>query len=148
MWSLDPLGGLLLRYAICVALQRHDRWMSVAEIVGVIERWGFTLPEAANKAVADAIRWEVRKGRVLKHGRGRYAYGHVPRTTEHRMRQRLREAQQLVGDPMAMPVAPGANSLQHGTATEPGFDAAAMWTTTPDGRRAIDLDVVEAYEAR
>lgn len=136
LWSVDPLGGQLLRYAICVVLKRRDRWMSIGEIVRDIQRLGFNLPEAANKAVADAIRWEVCKGRVRKHGRGKYAYGGAPRTTEHRMRQRIREA---LGDTSI--------SLQHGTQEDTHFDPESVWTETAgDGRRALDLDAVEAYE--
>lgn len=118
--------------------------MSVAEITHALIAMGFTLPANPNKAVGDAIRWEVRKGRVRKGGRNQYGYAAAPRTTEFRMRAAVNAALVSIG---SVPVAV-SNSLRHGTEEDAGFDEAEIWTTTADGRRALDLDALDAYEAR
>lgn len=89
LWSLEPLGGMLLRYEICVVLMNAEKDLTVHELTERIERDGFTLAGRGGKTVADAIRWEVGKQRVRKVGRGLYRPGYIADTTEKRMRTRI-----------------------------------------------------------
>ena len=65
--------------------------MTTADLVAAVDRGGFALHGRPSKAVADAIRWEVARGRIVRLGRARYGPGHLPKTTAWRMRQRLRD---------------------------------------------------------
>jgi hypothetical protein len=78
--------GLDLRYALLVVLDTHrGRDLSVPELVAQLGVLGVR-PRSANpgKDVADALRWEVRRGRVIRTGWGRYQLGRLPRTTRWR----------------------------------------------------------------
>ena len=83
------LAGLQLRSAIVVLLLDRGGPMSVPELVAGIRRSGFELEGRASKAVSDALRWEVGRGRVVRVRRGIYAAGRVAKVTRHRMRARV-----------------------------------------------------------
>lgn len=91
LWSIRPLGGMLLRYEICLVLWRADCLLTVPEIVRAIEADGFELGGRASKTVSDALRWEVRRDRLRRYRRGWYGAGHIPPTTLHRMRTRMEQ---------------------------------------------------------
>ncbi len=93
--SLDRLGGLWLRYELCIVLHEARRSLTVAEIVGRIEADGFTIGPNAHKVVADALRWEVRRGRARRVRRGVYGTGRLPRSSESKMRAALRRQRRL-----------------------------------------------------
>src|SRR3954470_15294658 len=84
-----PLRGLDLRSAIVLLLLDHGRPMPVERMVALLERAGFALGGRPSKTIADALRWEVRRGRVVRVGRGTYAAGAVAKSTKHRMRARV-----------------------------------------------------------
>ncbi|MBA2609875.1 MAG: hypothetical protein H0U92_13110 [Actinobacteria bacterium] len=71
-------------------LHEARRSLTVAEIVGRIEADGFTIGPNAHKVVADALRWEVRRGRARRVRRGVYGTGRLPRSSESKMRAALR----------------------------------------------------------
>ncbi len=154
MWTVDPLGGLLLRYEICLLLHDGRRALTVAELVRRIEADGFSLGPQPNKVVADAIRWEVRRGRVVKLRRGTYAGGSVPHTSEFRMRARLRAARADLRSGVRVPSNyehPRPNSLGCGTEEvtalpEPAIDA-EIWVADETGAAFLDLDALEAATA-
>jgi hypothetical protein len=50
---------------------------------------GFCVRGRASKAVSDALRWEIGRGRVRRLGRGVYGPGYIPRSTEYRIHQRV-----------------------------------------------------------
>ena len=83
------LRGLELRSAIVLLLLDRRRPMSPAELVVLLRRSGFDLEGRPGKSVADALRWEVRRGRVVRIGRGLYGPGLVAKVTKHRMRARV-----------------------------------------------------------
>ncbi|BBY31865.1 hypothetical protein [Mycolicibacterium sediminis] len=84
------LRGIELRYVLTNHLARHgDR--TVAELVVVLEHLGFGVSGRPSKAVSDALRWEVRLGRVYKRGRTIYGPGYLPRATEWRIDRRVAE---------------------------------------------------------
>jgi hypothetical protein len=77
-----------LRYVLTRILQLHGP-MTVAELVAELHRWGFTVAGRPSKTVSDTLRWEMRRDRVRRRGRGRYAQGAVPRSTAHRIITRV-----------------------------------------------------------
>ena len=87
--SLPHLAGLDLRSALVLVLLEQQRPMSVAELVRALRRRGLQPPPDPGKAVSDALRWEVRRGRVRRVRRGVYAPGLVAKSTKHRMEGRV-----------------------------------------------------------
>ncbi|MEY2397424.1 MAG: hypothetical protein QOJ00_598 [Actinomycetota bacterium] len=86
------LGGLYLRYELCLVLhEARGRSLTVAEIIERVEADGFTLGPLPHKVVADALRWEVRRGRARRVRRGVFATGHLARSSESKMRLNLRK---------------------------------------------------------
>ncbi|MEZ5411800.1 MAG: hypothetical protein R2761_27450 [Acidimicrobiales bacterium] len=81
-----PLRGRALRFVLVdEMLRRHD--MTVAEMVHVlVEQYGFDLGGRASKVISDALRWEVRRGRVVRLSRGRYRFARATRSTVRRVR--------------------------------------------------------------
>ena len=78
------LRGTELRYAL-VRLAELIGPASVPELIDGLHRWGFTVDGRPSKTVSDALRWERRRGRVSRWGRGYYNGGEMPRSTEHRI---------------------------------------------------------------
>ncbi len=72
-----------MRYLVLAELIRSGDAMAVRDLVDRLGRQGILLPPKPSKVVSDAIRWEVRKGRVVKRGRGVYQLGHIPRSTRY-----------------------------------------------------------------
>ncbi len=61
--------------------------MTVAEMVDVlVVRHGFDLGGRASKIISDALRWETRRGRVVRLGRGRYRFARAARSTTRRIK--------------------------------------------------------------
>lgn len=92
-----PVRGLDLRYALLVALDCEPGldW-SVAELVEQLAALGVRPPSGKpRKDVADALRWEVRRARVIRTGWGRYQLGRLPRTTRWRAYDRVRTIVEL-----------------------------------------------------
>ena len=84
------IKGLDLRYALIVCLVEAGRVLTTRELVASLHAAGFAIDGRASKTVSDALRWEVRRGRVVRRGRGLYARGVVSRQTVWRMTQRVR----------------------------------------------------------
>jgi hypothetical protein len=78
------LQGIELRYALTMYLLQHGP-TTVDELIKALEWQGFEIRERASKQVSDALRWERRRGRVRRLGRGLYGPGYVPRATEYRI---------------------------------------------------------------
>ena len=87
------LGGRLFRYRLTLLLQEVRRPMTVAEIVEALGRVGVDVSGRASKTISDALRWEVRKGRVRRAGPATYVFGRMPESTGRWMRSELRNAQ-------------------------------------------------------
>jgi hypothetical protein len=81
------LRGIELRYVLTMHLARHGR-STIDELIDAMTYHGFAARDPANKSVSDALRWERRRGRVRRIGRGIYGPGYIPRGTEHRILQR------------------------------------------------------------
>ncbi|MFA4083556.1 hypothetical protein [Mycobacteroides salmoniphilum] len=77
--------GIELRYLLTLYVYRFGT-TTVSELVNMLDHKGFDTDGRASKAVSDALRWEVRRGRLSHLGRGCYGLGErLPRGTEHRM---------------------------------------------------------------
>ena len=64
IYGADRVGGTGLRHAICVCLLDARGPLTLPEVVAGVEALGWSVPGRASKTVSDALRWEVRKGRV------------------------------------------------------------------------------------
>ncbi len=82
------LSGRHLRYALVLALLSSGT-LTTRELVAHLEGRGYRVAGRPSKTVADALRWEVRRGRVVRDGRNRYRAGHVAKSTRSYMRARL-----------------------------------------------------------
>lgn len=81
------LQGIELRYMLAVNLDTHGS-ASIFELIEQLEYQGFSIAGRASKTVSDALRWEVRRGRVRRLRRGVYGPGQMPRSTEHHIHKR------------------------------------------------------------
>lgn len=79
-----PLRGTELRYVLLRLLQLTGP-ATVPELEEGLRQWGFTVDGRPSKTISDALRWERRRDRVRRVGRGRYRAGGMPRSTEHRI---------------------------------------------------------------
>lgn len=80
-----PLRGRALRFVLVDELMGREE-MTVAEMVAALaHRHGFDLGGRASKVISDALRWETRRGRVVRVGRGRYRFSHAARSTTRRI---------------------------------------------------------------
>ncbi len=82
------LRGIELRYVLTIALI-NGGVMTVADLALELDRRGFTVNGRASKTISDALRWEVQRDRVVRADHGAYGPGYLPRSTEHRIRQRV-----------------------------------------------------------
>ena len=82
------LRGVELRYALTMFLFQHGA-KTVAELIEALDYQSFDIPGRASKVVSDALRHEIAHGRVIRLKRGRYGPGEMPRSTEHRIHQRV-----------------------------------------------------------
>ncbi len=88
------LQGIELRYALTMHLAHHGQ-ATIGEMIDALAGQGFHIRGRASKVISDALRWEIGRDRVRRMGRGRYGPRYIPRSTEHRIHQRvlaLREA--------------------------------------------------------
>jgi hypothetical protein len=88
METRHQLQGIELRYALTLYLLQHGP-TTVDALIEAIQWQGFDISGRASKQVSDALRWERRRGRVRRLARGLYGPGYVPRTTEHRIHNRV-----------------------------------------------------------
>lgn len=82
------LAGLDLRYVLTLTLLNEGP-ATVRELVRRLDQAGLCVAGRASKTVSDALRWEVRKGRVRRVGRAMYAPGRMPRSTEWWIRRQV-----------------------------------------------------------
>ncbi|BBZ31884.1 hypothetical protein [Mycolicibacterium confluentis] len=82
------LRGTELRYVLTSILLLYGP-MKVSELAEELTRQGFTVDGRPTKTVSDALRWERRRGRVVRLGWGGYGPGAMPRSTEYRIDQRV-----------------------------------------------------------
>ena len=66
------LTGRRLRDAVAVLLHEAQRTMTLDELADRLDAWGCATVGDARKAISDALRWELHRGRVVRVDRGRY----------------------------------------------------------------------------
>lgn len=91
------LSGIELRYALTAALLRAGTPLTVPELVRSLERDGFACCGRTSKAVSDALRWEIGRGRVVRLRRGLYVVGHMPKQTRSRISRRVADLRMEAG---------------------------------------------------
>jgi hypothetical protein len=79
--------GIELRYLLTMHLFLHGP-ATITELVETLVSQGFEIGYGP-KLVSDALRWEVKRGRVYRRGRARYGPGWMPRSTEYRIHKRV-----------------------------------------------------------
>ncbi|MGD1170329.1 hypothetical protein ACKUVQ_13345 [Mycobacterium seoulense] len=82
------LQGIELRFVLTMHLAQHGP-ATIGEMIEALAGQGFQIRGRASKAISDASRWEMGRGRVRRMGRGRYGPRLIPRSTEHRIHQRV-----------------------------------------------------------
>ena len=91
-WGAAPpplvVGGRDLRYLLTILLHRSGP-LTVARLVTLLEAEGFAVRGRPSKEISDALRWEVGRKRVVRLGRGRYAPGVMPPSTERRIHRHV-----------------------------------------------------------
>lgn len=86
------LRGMDLRAFLVLTLVQAGHATTVRTLCHQLERRGVATPGRLSKDVSDALRGEIRRGRVRRVARGSYVAVRVPKTTAWRMRQRVRRA--------------------------------------------------------
>lgn len=81
------ITGRDLRYVLTVLLMDFGDTMSIQDLDRSLQRLRLTPAGRASKTISDALRWEIRRGRVRRWGRGRYRTGSIPRSTRWWLRQ-------------------------------------------------------------
>lgn len=92
----DRVAGTQLRHAICVCLLQARSLLTVPEVVAGVEALGCSVPGRPSKTVSDALRWEIRRGRVVRRGRSLYQTGRMARSTEWWMQREIASLRPLV----------------------------------------------------
>ncbi len=82
---LTPIRGRGLRFVLVAELMRRPR-ATVSELVAVVAERGHVIDGRASKVISDSLRWEIRRNRVKRLGRGVYTYTGAPPTTARRIR--------------------------------------------------------------
>jgi hypothetical protein len=82
------MRSLHLRYLVIDALMRSSAPLSLDDLVRDLQHCGHDLgsPESARKHISDLLRSDLRRGRVVRVGRGVYRLGTVPVSTGYRIR--------------------------------------------------------------
>ena len=71
------LQGIELRHVLTMHLSVHGP-AAITEMIEALGWHGFRVRGRASKAVSDALRWEIGRGRVRQLGRGSYGPGYMP----------------------------------------------------------------------
>ena len=71
-------AGRELRYRLTLVLLDHRRPMTLADLLVALDQSGYDVAGRPSKTVSDALRWEVRRGRVRRLARSTYRTGSAP----------------------------------------------------------------------
>ena len=97
--QLPIIRALDLRSLLVLILLGHQQPVGIDALVDAVGRAGFALHGRPGKAVSDALRWEVKRGRARQEGRGKYLAGYVAKTTRGRMQARVAQTRTRGGTP-------------------------------------------------
>lgn len=90
----EPLCGRELRYRLTLLLRDAHRAMTLRELLSLLQSAGVPISGRPSKTVSDALRWEVRRGRVRRTARSTYATGRIPESTVRFIRHWLDDSVQ------------------------------------------------------
>ncbi len=85
----NALTGRDLRYVLTTYITQG--FSTVSQLVKKLAEDGYTVWGRASKIVSDALRWEIRNGRVRRLRRGVYTIDAIPKSTRHRILSRTRD---------------------------------------------------------
>jgi len=88
----EELRGLSLRYLLIVILDEARGPVLIGELVVRCRAEGDEFSGRPSKVLSDALRWDVRNGRVVRVRRGVYARGQVSESTMRWIRHRVAES--------------------------------------------------------
>lgn len=137
------LIGITLRYYLTLVMVDASGEVTVRELGERLAADGCTVAGRASKVISDSLRWEIRRGRVIRVGRGRYAARQFPRQTLAWMRTRLEK--KLSGDPRPVRPWPVGDWRVGWTSQERGRELAELRNERRRARRAV---VVAEQQAR
>ena len=80
--------GTDLRYLLTWLLCQ-DGPCGVGELIDRLAIYGIDVEGRPSKTVSDALRWEIRRGRLIRPHRDWYMLGDIPRSTEDRIHKRV-----------------------------------------------------------
>lgn len=89
MESARELYGRELRYRLTLLLRGARRPMTVRELLAAFDGTGLAIGGRPSKTVSDALRWEIRRGRVRRTARSTYVTDHIPPSTVRFIRRWL-----------------------------------------------------------
>jgi hypothetical protein len=84
----NALTGRDLRYVLTTYITQG--LSTIQQLMNQLAQDGYTLWGRASKVVSDALRWEIRNGRVRRLRRGVYTIDAIPTSTRHRILDRSR----------------------------------------------------------
>lgn len=85
----NSIRGIELRYLLTLVLVESGHDLTISQLGSEVTRRGGSVRGRPSKTVSDALRSEVRRGRVQRVARGTYRSGTVSRQTKSRMKKRL-----------------------------------------------------------
>jgi hypothetical protein len=87
-----PLRYVLVELMACVrpSATNPGGVVTVGQLVQQLKAQGFLFAGRTSKVISDALRWEVRRGRVERLERGVYRWVGAPRSTRSRIERRVR----------------------------------------------------------
>ena len=83
------LTGRRLRYAVAVLLHEAERTMTLDELADRLDAWGCATAGDTRKAISDALRWELHRGRAVRVRRGHYRSRRLAPSTLRWMRAQV-----------------------------------------------------------
>jgi hypothetical protein len=89
--QLDVLHGRRLRYAAAVLLHEARDTVGLDVLATALDAWGYATGGEPRKAISDALRWELHRGRAVRVGRGRYRSRGLAPSTLRWMRAQVEE---------------------------------------------------------
>jgi len=87
--QLQVLRGRRLRYAAAVLLHEARQTVSLDELAVRLADGGYGTVGDSRKAISDALRWELRRGRAIRVRRGHYRSRGLARSTLSWMRAQV-----------------------------------------------------------
>ncbi len=94
----EPISGRPLRFLLVDILASSRETLTIDELVEELTQLDAPLAGRASKVVSDALRWEVRNGRVERCGRGVYRFSGAPASTRVRISRRANSIRKHLND--------------------------------------------------